>query len=918
MRKNLLFLLVLTLFATQVRAQLVDPGFKIIGSVPAPVKKNLNRSASNPVNCSSDTLTYPSMGASGYNSVTVKKGSALGQFFSAPGEVTVSGFRFYGFAILPTSGPAKKIRTICNVYKAGTDSLPTGSPLASDTITIDTVSGTSIPLSSITHVANFKKSVKFTNDHFIVTVESDSNDVSLAVVTNSYTNGDGEGRNIGCGSVSGKWYRCLNLNIAGNTFDAHMQFFPIVKYQFGTDFSTTQDCYTSFDTLRFAGNYKKTPMGAVYYNYYAYLDELYPTIKYLDYCNTWLFENTTYANGRDGKYKPKIRRNIDVQLFSTIYTYSNSNYCRDTAKQTIYYTPLLPVLSKGGNGCIGDSAKILLSADPNATIEWYKKVTDVNPFNYGMSYTIKKVTTSDTFYVRAVNNKCVSKHSMIVFNAYQYPSYLTTQGDSICSGGSANLTAKSDRGDILWYSDLTIQTPLYTGNAYTTGKLTKDSSLYVVANNGGCLSPGGRTKVTALVGSSFAPETPLLSFSDTAVCAKTGSRVIDLKASVVTSDTLRWFADVTSTTVLGRGTSYTYTAPSTRGTYSMYVESWNGICGSGRNPITIHVYNNATVFGATGDVICSGDSADLAGIPQWGEIRWYDSKTAATPFSTATALKVGDVKSNRYFYYKSAEGKCEAVSFDSVEVKVNTVPTPSSVDANPVCAKALGELTVNVTGATVNWYDDITATTPIATGNTLKVGQVLSNLTYYYEVTNKGCSSGKTMVELKVLPRPVAGFTWSLIWQNKLNCVPITTTGLTIFWEWGDGQTKSGLPGVHQYASSGSYTVRMIATNNTNGCKDTAEIPVLVDHTGVNQSLQLLDVAVYPNPVQNGELLQLSGLIAAQNSKASWMSLQGSIINEVTFDGNEVQVPAGMTPGLYFLVIEQSNQKYTPIKVLVK
>jgi hypothetical protein len=208
------------------------------------------------------------MGSSGYNSVTVRKGFSLGQFYGAPGEVQVSGFRFYGFAIIPSGSAYRKVNAICNLYKAGTDSLPSGSPLASDTITIDTVLGTSIPLSRITHEAVFSKIVNFTNDHYIVVVETDSADGILAVVTNNYGNADGDFRNIGCGSVSGKWYRCMNLNIGGTTFNAHMQFFPITKYTFGTDFTTTQQCFPSFDTLRFPSNYKKTVAGSVYYNFY--------------------------------------------------------------------------------------------------------------------------------------------------------------------------------------------------------------------------------------------------------------------------------------------------------------------------------------------------------------------------------------------------------------------------------------------------------------------------------------------------------------------------------------------------------------------------------------------------------------------------------------------------------------------------
>ncbi len=914
MRK--LLLTILFVFGlSALKAQFIDPGFKITGEIAVPnTKKVANRSAANPKNCEWDTLTFPSMGSSGYNSVTVRKGFSLGQFYGAPGEVQVSGFRFYGFAIIPSGSSYRKVNAICHLYKAGADSFPSGSPLASDTLTIDTVLGTSIPLSRITHEAVFNKIVKFTNDHYIVVVESDSSDGILAVVTNNYGNADGDYRNIGCGSVSGKWYRCMNLNIGGTTFNAHMQFFPFTKYQFGTDFTTTQQCFPSFDTLRFPSNYKKTVAGSVYYNYYAYLDELYPTIAYQDYCHQWLFDNTTFANGREGKYKPRSRKNIPVRLTSVVYTYSNSTYCRDTADQLIYFNPTIPIPTKAASGCIGDSLRIALSSDAGVTVEWYKKLTDTKPFHTGSSYTIAKLMSNDTFYVRAVNNNCSSKFGTLAISAFEYPKTLTTRNDSLCAGAAANLFASTDKGEIQWFTMPSGGNPVYIGNTLTTGKLKSDTIFYVQAINGVCALAGGRTKVQAFVGSNFAPESPVVAFTDTVVCAKTGSRTVELSATLSGSDTLRWFNASSAGTLLGKGGKYSYTAPAVRGTYTVYVESWNGVCGSGRTPVNIAVNDYSAVFGPTGDVICSGDSADLFAAPQWGEIHWFSSKSASS-FATGNSVKLGDLTKTGYVYYKPAEGFCESATFDSVEVVVNDVPKPTTVSAPSVCAKALGELTVDVPFGTVKWFEDATTVTPLYTGENFKLGMVLAGQTYYYEISNKNCVSKREPLELKVLPRPTAGFTWSLLWQHKINCVPITTTGLTIFWEWGDGQTKSGLPGVHQYAGAGNYTVRMIATSSSNGCKDTADIPVIVDHLGLASKSVLATASVYPNPVANNEVIEFNGV---ENGTVAWMNIQGAVVAKSEVNASQALVPMNLTSGIYLLQISNEKQQFVPVKVFVK
>jgi hypothetical protein len=513
-----------------------------------------------------------------------------------------------------------------------------------------------------------------------------------------------------------------------------------------------------------------------------------------------------------------------------------------------------------------------------------------------------------------VNNTCFSKFGTLAINAYEYPKTLTTRNDSLCAGAAANLSASTDKGEVQWFTMPNGGNPVYIGNTLTTGKLTADTFFYVQAINGVCALAGGRTKVQAFVGSNFAPESPVVAFTDTVVCAKTGSRTVELSASLSGSDTLRWFNASSSGTLLGKGGKYSYSAPAVRGKYTVYVESWNGVCGSGRTPVNVVVNNYSTVFGPQGDIICAGDSADLFAAVQWGEIRWYNNKSGSS-FASGNSAKIGDLTKTSYVYFKPTEGFCESATFDSVEVVVNDVPKPTTVSAPTICAKALGELTVDVPYGTVKWFEDASSTTPVFTGENFKLGMVLAGQTYYYEISNKNCVSNREPLELKVLPRPTAGFTWTLLWQHKINCVPITTAGLTIFWEWGDGLTKSGLPGVHQYANAGNYTVRMIATSSSTGCKDTADIPVIVDHLGLTAKNLLATASVYPNPVENSEVIEFNGL---ENGNVAWMNIQGAVVATSEVTGGYALVPVNIVSGIYFLQISSDKQQFAPVKVFVK
>ena len=899
-----LILLISLVITTSAFAQLVSTPHSIVNDIPAvgakPVVKG--RSAAKPTKCDGDTSMFPSYGSTAYNSITIKKGSALGQFFDAPQVMTVSGFRFFGFSVTPTPAKSVKINLICNLYKAGADSLPTGTPIASDTIMVDTVMGSSIPLSRITLNADFGKPITV-NGNYIITVESDSTTALAAVVCNSYTNGDGKKRNLCVGSVSGKWYRCMSLNIGGTVFNSHMQMYPFVGYQLGTDFTTSQNCYPNLDTLYFQNQNKKTVASSIFYNYYVYYNIERSSHR-------WNFDNRLIQYAIDGKYKPTSKKNLKVELISTVYPY-NGNYCADTSVKTIYFRPGTPSLNQAAQGCKGDTVVIIAGADAGSTVQWFSKVTDTKPFFEGNKLVIYNCQKTDTFFVKAINNTCESGWLTVPFTVNNYPTKLTVKNDSICAGASANLQASTDFGSVYWYNKATGGTLQFTGNLLTVGPLSNDTSFYVMADNKGCMYAGGAKLVKAFVGSSFAPTAPKAP-ADTFVCAR-GVNAVKLTASSgSSSDTLRWFADATGGSPLAKGTTYTFTGTK-RGDGYVYVESWNGICGSGRTAVKVIIKDYPNVFGAAGDSACSNDTARLFGSTPWGQLNWYYKRNDATPFYVGKRPLITGLSGKNQIYYKSSEDACFAPKLDSVEVVINDIPKVSSVTAPSVCAKALGNMTAKVPFGNVYWYEDSVATDPLFVGSSYDLGLMLSSRTAWYQTENNGCRSERTPVTVVVKARPAAGFTWNLLWQLKLNCVPISTSGLTFEWNWGDGTKKTGLPGVHQYTQAGTYIVRLIATSNSNGCKDTADISVLVDHTAV-KNISKTRLIAYPNPTSTGQIIHIDGL---GECKVQWVDALGRNVGQSAVRESEVLVPLGLRSGLYYLNI-MDGLGYYPVTVFVQ
>lgn len=901
MKARFIILIFVLCASFSLQAQLISDTKTFTGGPAQAIPSNPgSRSAQNPKACTGDTSYFPNYGTTAYRSVTVRQGSSLGQYFGANQNITVSGFRFYGYAL--STNPARKytIRLICNMYKAGVDSLPTGVPLASDTIEVDTVMGSNILLSRITREAVFANPVTV-NYGYIITVESDSANVSAAIVTNSWlgTTPDGRKKNLGCGSVSGKWYRCLQLNIGGVTFDSDMQLYPFVKYSFGADFSVVNDCYNLGDTVKFNNQWENNVSSMPYYNYYLNYNLGYFTQR-------WSYDGSSSQSYIvDGFYKPSTRKNFEVRLIGVVYSYS-SGQCYDTANQMVYFTPAKPQLKSPLSACKGDTVTLNVGGDAGVVFNWYNSPSDNNPFYTGTGYLIENVQENDTFYVQAVNQSCKSAFLRIDFRVLEYPSDPIVKNDSICQGAVANLKASTSAGKLEWYSAPTGGSLVFTGTDLQTGKLLKDSSLYILANNGGCLNPSGRIQVSAFVSNNFAPDKPIVG-SDTFVCLRPAQKAW-LYASQNGTDTLRWFDVSTGGKPLTTGDSFLFT-PTFRGDDARYVETWNGVCGSGRSAITVHVYDYPEIFGLRGDTICNGDSARMFLSVPWGTALWFDKKDDTNPIATGKTPTFGGLSSSRKYYVTSEENGCRAPHKDSVEVLVYTPPVPTVIKADAVCAKSLGAMEVQVPYGKVNWYYEATDQIPFSNSNVVNAGLLLSNVTYYYETEYKGCVTPKTPLTITIKPRPTAGFTWTLQWQNRLVCTPITTAGLTLQWNWGDGKITSGAPYVHQYETPGQYTVRLVATSNANGCKDTADIPVNIDHTGL-QHLNVASVTLFPVPAQKEAVVQVS-LPSPSPFIVHFSTVDGRTMYMANGGNRRIVLPAELMPGLYLVRIQQGENRFS-------
>lgn len=872
-----------------------------IKSVNIPIKDDIEkysvtdpsdnkRSAQYPAQCASDTVEYPRYKATNLVTISVSKGRSLGQLYSCPKPLTLSGFTFYGFIISnpPTS---KKMNIICNVYKAGTDSLPSGSPLRSDTLLIDSTIGGGL-LSKIIKRATWSPITL--DSAYILTVETDDDSLVAAVVTNNYSLGDGDDENLNCGSISGLWYNGKNLNVNGTPFDCDILLHPYVSYKFGTDFSVKPQCYNSNDTVKFTNMASQNMAGSKMYNRYM-------TFNLGDFCHYW-----DYGNGMggqyivDGKVKYPSKQNATVTLYSTVYGYNGSMFggCDDTVSRFVTFKPDMPSYIGSVNVCIGDTAKLTaVSNNPGVNFEWFEP-GNPTPFLQGATYTQFPITSNDTFFLRASNGSCISTMRSIILRANAYPSNLTTTNDSVCAGSKANLKASSSVGNLNWFTQLSGGLPFYTGANYQTNVLMKDTFYYVEANNLGCiLSP--RVRVNALVGSNFAPTSPVLS-NDTLVCLGAGGSVM-LNAIAGAGLTVRWFNE--AGTFLSNGPSYTFN-PVIREVKTFYADAYNGVCGSTKEPVVITVEHYPDLSAFATDTICNGDSADISCQVPYGVIEWYDSASGGNLLGVGTELNVKP-NASRFYYVQTSSNICVNPNRDLIPVTVNDFPAFTKLWGDTICSKNTALLRAETNGpGSVRWYEYDTSTVELATGNSY-VTQVLNGGKRYYARTDyAGCIGPMVLVQPTVKNSPFSGFIFDVLTWQQVRVTPINSAGSSVFWDFGDGFTSTKYSLTHRYDDIGQYDIKLVLTSLSNACKDSTTVTVDIAESSLAAIDNLPDLSMYPNPADDKLYIELPDLnqtllVTVYDMKGSKMDVpvNNQDSNKLGLDVSELNA------GMYLLVV---------------
>jgi hypothetical protein len=173
-----------------------------------------------------------------------------------------------------------------------------------------------------------------------------------------------------------------------------------------------------------------------------------------------------------------------------------------------YHIPMPTVLASVIQFCPGQSVTIKALAPVGATFKWYDQPSEGNVVYTGSSHTFPHgPIQTESLYVEASKNGCVNSNRVEVkMVEVDDPNPPIVEGQYICKGYHATLTANSPGATVRWYSSSNSASSIAQGDTLITPALNSNTIYYTDAINSiGCISYNPRIPVEASILSSAQP-----------------------------------------------------------------------------------------------------------------------------------------------------------------------------------------------------------------------------------------------------------------------------------------------------------------------------------------------------------------------------------------------------------------------------
>jgi gliding motility-associated-like protein len=148
----------------------------------------------------------------------------------------------------------------------------------------------------------------------------------------------------------------------------------------------------------------------------------------------------------------------------------------------------------------------------------------------------------------------------------------------------------------------------------------------------------------------------------------------------------------------------------------------------------------------TDAVICESGITIISATASEGTILWFDAPTNGIPIGFGTDFTTPFLTSSTTFYAAASVNSCTTLPRTAVTITVNPRPSITSTTNDLICS-GTATLAATANQGVVFWYDSLTSTTPIFTGNSFETPVLTSSVTYYVTANSNDCeTSSRTPV----------------------------------------------------------------------------------------------------------------------------------------------------------------------------
>lgn len=370
---------------------------------------------------------------------------------------------------------------------------------------------------------------------------------------------------------------------------------------------------------------------------------------------------------------------------------------------------------------------------------------------------------------------------------------------------------------------------------------------------------------------------------------------LTVSATPSAGNTLRWYEDLSTTTVLSTNSSVTSPMLYTTKTYYAVSVSPTG-CQSVRTPVnaTIHILPPVDLGNDLDTCTLSAASFNLdPGTQHPGATYlWDDNSTGTTRSITQSGT-----------YHVTVTDTNSCFKSDTITVMINPRPV-IDLDANGItfctgATKILDAGPDGENGGEYYWNNGVqTRTLTVTTSGTYSV----------FVTTPLGCSGTDTVTLTEGGQAPTTnGINSIALNVNTFSFAAINPQNVASYeWDFGDGGSSTDPNPQHTFLASGNYLVFLKTTSSCAELIDSAYVNII--GVGIEETAVLSKLSVYPNPNYSGIL----NIDAGNNITIKQASLINVLGQTVTTESNFVQgqsiqqmnLPEQLSSGIYTLRIE--------------